>query len=350
MVAPLGLRPPLLATLLVALGLAGCSGGGAPDEGGGLQVDDEDFNDLGLDADSNTGILRGVVIDEAIRPLAGAAVTALGAGGANVTMTTHDDGLFGFDRLEPGTYFVSVAKVGYVPTQTSAEVVANVDDPEPVKILLAADPATRPYVQPYHLDGYIGCSIRPMLLAYQCPGITATNVVNANYDDMPATPDWIQSEMRWESTQAVGDELSLAIRCLPGDTDPADRCPDGQRTIARSEGVSPLVATINRTLASNWTLGGPEGNPLSISIFVFGRSDLDVYDEETVDSAQQPVTGKPCLDWNGVVFPAGTCVRATGPGLVLNQKVDVYTHVFYGYLPPEGWTFGADGEPPGPPA
>lgn len=353
MVASLVLRATCLAALLLAVVLAGCADDPADTAAGpGVPVDDDDFNDLGLDADEDTGILRGVVIDEAIRPLPGVLVSAIGAGGVNVTMTTLDDGLFGFDDLEPGTYFLSVAKAGYVSTQTSAEVVANVDDPDPVKILMTADPATRPYVQPYHLDGYIGCSVRPMFLAYQCPGITATNVVNANYDDMPTTPDWIQSEMVWDSTQATGDELSLSIRCLPGDTDPAERCPDGQLTITRAEGHSPLVATINRTVALNWTLGGPEGNPLSVSIFVFGRSDLDVWDEETIDGAQEPVTGDPCLHWpdQGLLFGPGTCMRATGPGFVLNQKVDVYTHVFYGYTPPEGWSFGENGDPPAPPS
>jgi hypothetical protein len=156
--------------------------------------------------------------------------------------------------------------------------------------------------------------------------------------------------MIWESTQAAGDELSLAIRCLSGSgSDPAGRCPDGQLTIVRSEGKSPRVAQINQTLINNWTLG-PAGDPLEISLFAFGRSDLDFYNESTVDGAQKPVTGHECNEWpdQGILFGPHTCMRATGPGVILNQKVDVYTHVFYGYQPPADWRFVVDGAPPPP--
>jgi hypothetical protein len=80
-------------------------------------------------------------------------------------------------------------------------------------------------------------------------------------------------------------------------------------------------------------------------LFAFGRSDLDFYNETTVDNAQRPITGKPCLDWSGVIFPAGTCVRATGPGLIINQKVDAYTNSFFGFLPPPDWAFIRNGLP-----
>ncbi len=327
--------------------LAGCSGDGGGDAG----TQDADFEELGLQADDSTGILRGVVVDEAIRPIAGALVTALRPGGGNVSMTTQDDGLFGYDGLEPGTYFVTVAKAGYVAQQASGEVVAGEAEPKALKVLLLADPTTRPYVQLYHLDAYMTCSVRPMFLGAQCGFGQSNDVVNSD-ESLPARPEWIQSEMTWESTQAVGDELSLAIRCDDGD-DPAGKCPDGVLTIVRAEGVSPLTATINRTVADAWALGGEGGNPLIINLFAFGRSDLDVWDEETIDGAQKPVTGNDCMQW-GLVgqaalgFDPATCMRLTGPGLVLNQKIDVYTNVFYGFAPAEGWGFLRDGPHPVP--
>lgn len=324
------LKPTLL--LVISLVLAGC---GAP----APATSEETFEDLDFGevaATETTGVIRGVVIDLAIRPVAGVLVNLTGT---ELAKTTGDDGSFAFAGLQPGTYFLQASKLGYSSLQGSAEVVAGVDEPPIVKLQMIADPSTAPRVVLYHLDGYIECSVRPMILALQC-GFSSGDVVNAEYD-LEAIPDWIQSEMVWTSTQATGDELSLSIRCLVQ----SERCPEGQLTIVRSEGASPRIATINRTTSEFWALGAPDGDPLSISIFAFGRSDLDFYDEETVDGAQEPITGKPCLDWSGILFPPGTCVRMTGPGLIVNQKVDVYTHVFYGFLPEEGWTFGVDGAP-----
>lgn len=326
-------RALLIVATLAAVVLAGCA------DNGPKKADDTfepAFDELDLKATDSTGVLRGVVIDEAIRPIADVVVAVVGQknGGA---MTTAADGAFGFDGLEPGTYFITASKFGYGSVQSSGEVVAGVAEPALIKVLMVPDPNSGPRIQAEHLEGFIQCSVRPMILGLQC-GVTGEDEVNARYE-MSAIPDWIQSEMIWKSTQAAGDELSLAIRCLSN----SERCPAGQLTIARSEGKSPQIATINRTHAELWALGAPDGDPLDISLFAFGRSDLDFYDEETVDDAQEPVTGKPCLDWSGVIFPAGTCVRMTGPGVIINQKVDVYTHMFYGFTPDEGWYFIADG-------
>lgn len=320
--------------LVVAL-LAGCAA--APSGADETGFEDLDFGDAA--ATATTGLIRGVAIDDAIRPIANVLVNITGT---TQSATTGDNGTFVFTGLEPGTYFLQASKPGFSSLQTSTEVVAGINEPPIVKVLLIADPSTAPRAVLYHLDGFIECSVRPMILAQQC-GLSSSDVVNAEYE-LEAIPDWIQSEMVWTSTQAAGDELSLSIRCLVQ----SERCPDGQRTIVRSEGKSPQIGTINRTVAEFWALGAPDGDPLSLSIFAFGRSDLDVYDEDVVDGAQQGVTGNPCLDWSGVVFPAGTCIRMTGPGAIINQKVDVYTYVFYGFLPEEGWTFGANG-PPTPP-
>ena len=333
----------LLAVLLAslpALALAGCAGGGGGGEPDPAQ--DVDFDGLDLQATDTTGVIRGVVVDFAVRPVANAAIQLRGAGQPLQT-TSNEEGAFGFDALQPGDYFLTASKAGYIEAQQSTAVVAGVAEPPIVKILLEADPTTQPYVEVNLFAGFIECSVRPMFIAYQC-GATDVDVVHAEYP-LAQTPEFIVSEMIWQSTQAAGDELSLSIRCLPGDSDPAEKCPEGQRGIVRSEGTSPQVARINRTLAEQWALGT---NPLIIDLFAFGRSDLDAYNESTVDEAQKPVTGEDCLDWNGVVFPDGTCIRATGPGLILNQKVDVYTHIFYGYAPPEGWQFSVDGDPPPP--
>ncbi len=325
------LRPTLLTA--ACLLLAGCAGTNPDATNDGLG--DLDFGDV--QATDTTGLIRGVAIDEAIRPLAGVLVNITGTPHSK---TTGDDGSFAFAGLEPGTYFLQASKSGFETIQSSVDVLAGVDEPRIVKIQLVADPSTAPRATTYRLEGFIECSVRPMVMGQQC-GFSSSDVVHAEWD-LEGVPELIQSEMLWASTQAAGDELSLAIRCLPN-ADPAEKCQDGQRTVVRAEGHSPQVARINATHAAEWALASG-GNPVTIDLFAFGRSDLDVYDEETVDGAQEPVTGNPCLYWPAY-FPAGTCLRATGPGVIVNQKVDVFTTAFYGFLPPEDWTFINDGAP-----
>lgn len=332
----------LATTALLSMAMAGCTGGG----NGADEPPTVDFTDLGLQATATTGVIRGVVVDTAVRPVPDATIELRGAVEPRTT-TSNAEGAFGFDALPPGDYFLAANRTGYIGSQSSTQVVAGLAEPPIVKILLEADPTQQPYVEVNLMQGFIECSVRPMFVALQC-GATDVDVVNVDYE-FAGTPRFVQSEMVWESTQAAGDELSLSIRCLPGgDNDPAGKCPDGQLTVARSEGKSPQVARINGTLIEMWALGE---NPLHISLFAFGRSDLDVYDEQTVDPAQKPVTGKDCLEWQdqGLLFGPGTCMRLTGPGLILNQRVDVYTHIFYGYEPPLDWQFSVDGNPPPPP-
>src|SRR5688500_16195818 len=126
------------AALLAVSLLAGCSSpsGGSPSEDGPT------FDDLGLQATSSTGVIRGVVVDDAIRPIAGAKVTLLGE--APKDAVTTDQGTFGFDGLPAATYFLKVHKVGFADAQQSADVVAGVADPPIVKVQLLADATTMP--------------------------------------------------------------------------------------------------------------------------------------------------------------------------------------------------------------
>src|SRR5688572_17724784 len=100
-----------LALLAGAL-LAGCSSSSndSPSEDGPT------FDDLGLEATSSTGVIRGLVVDEAIRPVEGARVRLQGGDAPSEALTT-DLGTFGFEGLAPGTYFLSVSKPGFFDAQ-----------------------------------------------------------------------------------------------------------------------------------------------------------------------------------------------------------------------------------------
>ena len=93
----------LLATSL----LAGCA---TQDAGSGASN-----TDPGVDVQptETTGIIKGVVVDQAIKPL-GKAIVTIKAAGKTITNTTNANGGFGFEGLEPGTYFVVASKAGYL--------------------------------------------------------------------------------------------------------------------------------------------------------------------------------------------------------------------------------------------
>jgi hypothetical protein len=309
-----------IALALVTALLAGCTSKGA--DNGGEPV--ADFNDLGLQATASTGIIRGIVVDDAIRPIAGASV--LLTPGDKTTLST-DAGTFGFDALEPGTYFLRVEKAGFNATQTSTDVVAGVAEPAIVKVLLAVNPATRPYVEVYQFEGYLECGVTtPPVGVALCfvGGDTLNDNTQITYD-LTRRPAWVQTEMVWESTQQLGDELALMYSYSGG-------C--GLFCDHEVDGTSPLLLQANQTVID--TIGLGNGTGLYIRVF---NSDLDETDAG-LDDVCTPVPD-PVL---GNIWCLGN-----GWGLTLEQKFNHYTHVFYGYTPPADWRFSSGQDVPQPP-
>lgn len=313
--------------LLVAAVLAGCS-----DPPEALPCSDPS---RALDADcvqppeevqasETTGIIRGVVIDQAIKPVADVQVTVPVTGGAPLSAKTAANGAFAFEGLAPGTYFVRAQKEGFVAGQTSVSVEAGVDDPPMTKIQLTTDFAALPYFAEYKFDGYIECSFS-LLVA----GLAACDTV-PNLNDQFITeyaldriPTWTQSEMVWESTQPVSDEMNF-VYSYAGDDAFLTNYVD-------VHGPSPVVGYADQALATQVGLG----KNITLMIRVFN---------EPVEGTQppDPVNGDECVDRPAL----GGCM--TGVGATVEQSFTVFTHVFYGYAPPSGWTFGAGGEVPAP--
>jgi hypothetical protein len=308
--------------------LAGCSGGPSKDP-----VKDADFTDLGLDATATTGVIRGVVVDDAVRPLAGVAVTARGGdGGAEQAATTTAEGTFGFDGLAPGTYFVKASKAGFRDAQQSVDVVAGVAEPPIVKVQIAPDPALRPYFEAYTFEGFLECGVTGVFVGVAlclAPNlVTGENVTNDHTQvtyDLARTPTWVQTEMVWESTQETGDELSLEYSWT-GDC--------GLLCDWEVNGTSPLLLQANQTTIDGIGLGA--GNGLYIRVF---NDDLEATDPHV----------RECTPIPDPVLGATWCTGA-GVGVTVEQKFDHYTHVFYGYVPPADWRFTENPEVPQPPA
>jgi hypothetical protein len=310
-----------MATLVL---LAGCS------DPGGDDGDDADFSDLGLTPTAETGIIRGVVVDDAIRPVAGATIAARGPA-AEASTTSTGEGLFGFEGLAPGTWFLTVEKPGFQTAQASVDVAAGVAEPPITKVLLAADPSSLPYFEAYTYDGFLECGVTsPVVGVALClaPNSFGQNVTTDKTQityGVTGHPRWVQTEMVWESTQAAGGELAL-MYSWSGDC--------GLLCDHEVDGVSPLLLQANQTVIDTIL-----GNSSGFYVRVF-NSDLDETDmglDSVCTPIPDPVVGN-------------TWCMANGVGLTLEQKFTHYTHIFYGYAPDPSWRFTSGDPVPLPPA
>lgn len=294
-----------MALLLTAVVLSGCTQDSPATQDDPL-VNDEDFS--GLKATSDTGVIRGVVVDAAIRPLSGVLIQLTGSVPRNAT--TPEAGTFGFDGLAPGTYFMQVSKVGYVPIQVSADVVAGQSTPPLTKVQLEVDPEAIPYFVTANWSGYIECSFRVAVPGVTSLGVNACNGVNnqdVNYQLAPFddVPDLLQGELIWDSTQTFGSGLSFVVG--------PPNCRDVK--YARADGPSTLVIALNAT--------------------------------RLVDASEAAEDDGFSTD-DGICYRVFSYVAGESQGtvgLVTAQKFEAYFHAFYNMLPPEGWRFSLDGNP-----
>lgn len=297
------MRSLAIVALLAGALLAGCSSSSDDPPASGPEPT---FDDLGLQATDSTGVIRGVVVDDAIRPVAGASVVLRGE--MNLETASTDIGTFGFDGLPAGTYFLTVSKLGYFEAQQSTEVVAGVAEPAIAKVLLTVDAANLPYVEAFTFEGYIECSGTFVVVGFAA--CSAANIAGnltqdhfSSYHSLSKKPTWLQSEMVWQSTQALGGKMSVMYSWDGG-------C--GLLCDHQVDGVSPLLLTANATAIEEIN-GGDYSEDLFIRVF-----------NEGLDETQVGVGG--------------------GLGLTLQQRFTVYTHAFHGYEPPAGWRFSS-GEP-----
>lgn len=315
-----------LPVALVALLLAGCSSPqGAP------ATAQETFDEeVEVHVTATTGAIRGVVVDEAIRPLGGAQVTLMRADG-DLQANTTDSGSFSFSDLDPGTYFVAAVKAGFHQMQTSAEVVAGDAEPPILRIQLQRDASQVAYHYAQSQTGYIMCTTAaaavcggPNLVVdlmlcpvFQvCPGpVTPDRFGLHFYFDPNAT--FVQAEMVWDSTQPVSPDLTLSAESLGASTEECPPLTDplaGAPYTEYASGGTPLLIQTNQTELERGSIGGT--CPIFYSVF---SGDLQ---------------GAPV-------------------GFTVQQAFEVFVDAFHGYTPAdvgmEGWRLSEDGEAPPPP-
>jgi hypothetical protein len=143
----------LVCALLASLVLAGCSS--APSDtssGTPLAQPDE------VQATDSTGGVRGVVVDQAIRPIKGATVSVSGSGATRNT-TSDAAGTFVVSGLPAGTYLVKASHPFYETAQQPVDVKAGVKTPPIVKVQLNQKVSDRPYMTTLLFKGFVVCSV-----------------------------------------------------------------------------------------------------------------------------------------------------------------------------------------------
>lgn len=295
--------------LLSAPLLAGCSGKAA-----------KNGDDLGANADNinvkatpTTGVIRGIVVDTAIRPVAGIRVTTLMDGKPMATNTTVT-GSFGFEGLKAGTYFLKTHKAGYADTQSSVDVVAGDSSPALTKIQVIADASTQPSFDVLIFKGFLQCSVLTGPFFTPCyvpafvdpvPGITVGEDNSYTTLNITGNVTYLEVDMVWNPTQAFGQDLYFNA-CYDQKSYP-DHCS------MFKGGASPLVTNVTGRDA-----------------YEFERSH-QVYFE----AATQGV---------GDVLPDNQVTRDPG-GVSINQDFVAYFVVCHSFQPPAGYSFANDGEP-----
>jgi len=362
------MRTALLLTMaLLTVALAGCS-----DSGSDTPADQPvDFQEYGLEATDETGIIRGVVVDAAIVPIAGVTVTVQETGDS---LVTNANGAFGFDDLDPGTYFVQAEKPGFGSVQQSVSVVAGDDEPPVLKMLMDPDPTSAPFVEYSQFNGFLVCSFTVVAASAAACGVSTPalgpvptvdvgDIVGnqfITYVEYGRAPSWAQAEMVWDAGQELSKDLSLSF------TDPGE---SGQNTIDQARGPSPLVVSFDdvKFHAMNLT-----GKTLWLRVFSTQVEGTDLVDEGTwngpYNSSVYPVLNSTgvsgtvednrCIPlWGCEQSPFAEdcihhvtlfndCVGAGGVGAAINQGYEMFTATFFNFKPAEGWSFANDGQHP----
>lgn len=293
------MRPLALAVL--ALLLAGCSGGRTAD-----------VKDAGGDGDAalaQAGYLCLVVVDEAIRPISNATVLVLTPGG-NVTEVTSADGRACFE-VPDGTYLIQVTHLTHVSVSTSVEY--RVDDPPRIsRVLMTRRFSQDPFHEELKADGFIQCgySVSGVMSSlcvndythfvgpYTCND--CEHLVDRRSADFEVGAGWqtMVFEMTWDPTTATSEEMRLVISHFPRP-------------------------------ASHWYCGAAGPAPVLV------RMEVGVVCEDQQDEPELvPPEGLP----NMHLF-AATSASTQPASVIWGQGFAVYMNFFYYGKPPEDWSF-----------
>ncbi len=297
-----------LVLMLLASSLAGCAEAAEPSP-------EDQFDDVDLKATETTGVIRGLVVDSTIVPIADATVTIASLG---IDTTTDAQGLFWFEDLEPGTYFLEATKDTYDTVQSSVVVEAGVDRPDIVRMLIDPIPGLLPYVDALVFKGHLTCGAAVVYTSVGCTtfGFIADQVGDSAIwaVEYSQVPHHVQGELVWKDTQTLSGNFIWQIvqHNYPGSPQPHI----GYMETTDSPALAYVPYDVTQEYA-DWIL------------------------EEGLD--YRFFAGPHELCPRGVPDPS---VNRFGCGVTIEQDAEAFIHQFYNFSPAEGWRFTSDGEHP----
>jgi hypothetical protein len=281
--------------------LSGC--GGKSGDGDGVEA---------VPLAEGTGILAGIVVDAALRPLVDAQVSATPPGGEPLRMATDANGSFAFVGLAAGTYAVEATKERHLSAHAIAQVLAGEAGPL-VQLVLEVQTDEIPFVIGIKWEGYIGCAFSYGNLC-SAPAQGGADVIGDQsahlfWDEYVAearVPDMLQAEAVWEPTLPTSAELEPIF----GWSTPEEW------KVFQYGGVFDGFSTPSPAFYRV-----PHDQMLEVGLGTDVGLVVEFY------------SGKP---------------SGAPAGLTVNQPVRLFLHNFYGYEAPDAWRFVADGPPPPP--
>ncbi|MFA5944152.1 MAG: carboxypeptidase-like regulatory domain-containing protein [Candidatus Thermoplasmatota archaeon] len=284
------MQAAVLAALVCAAALAGCASNSAPPD---------DPLDVGL----GQARMAGVVVDEAIRPIAAATIHVVDA---DLEAATDGDGAFQL-AVPVGERVVEVRHPTFAPVRQTVAVPAHGVEGLVLRLTLAASEA--PYSAITKYDGFIVCSLGVSLIfSEECGegvgtpvgrlGRQGGNAIRYDFEAESPSLKTIVVEQVWEPTSDAGRELlvlfSTAWTCEPA-------CGGNAVGEGSMQGASPLL--------------------------------LRVDEDELADHLKDPAT----------VFTTYTLAdnNVVEVNVVLNQAFQLFVTQFYREAAPEGYSFVA---------
>lgn len=310
-----------VALLAVLVLLAGCTSTPIEPE---APADSAAFDDLGVAATATQGVLLGVVVDEAIRPIAGAAVRLALPDGSLKEGATDDTGRFAFGSLNPGTYFLTVYHPSYSEAKTSAEVAAGDDEPPVLRVQLTRLFSQDPYSELFTFDGYLACSISFPV------GTTCINDYTRLAGMVPGCQGGCLRD--YNVSKTAGNIREYVSSVGPGWQQLVFESTWTPTFSGLAQGLTISVSYFTRPTASHFYAGTSMANPLRLQVDVGVIAEGQNLEPELILPEGQ--------DDLFVFFNDGG-----GPGsLTLNQRFQSFQTAFHYGLPPEGWSF-VNGDP-----
>lgn len=252
---------------LLALALAGCSDGAGP--AAVLPADEQP--------------LSGVVVTQAIVPVAGATVRAQPG---DLEATTGEDGLFDLGPVAAGTYQLVVRAEGYAEA-----VVTAVAGPQVAKVVLLATSTDVPYIEVQKFDGYLECTFDIWVSPYQVLGAPCVGVVDLVTGATVSSDQWqfvwevsapglagALAEMVWDA-QPTGSHMGMLLRNVAGAGSGVDAGGTNVDTqFASTRGPSPLQMWVHQGIENPGADEGaafqvPQNDTMQYKLLVLGRAD-----------------------------------------------------------------------------